>query len=62
MRRVRGVPRLQEAVEWQACMTPGRMSSSTYTRIGSSFNKQVVRPTGRCVFDGRKERGLLRHE
>ena len=28
-RRVRAVPRWQETVEWQACMTQGRMSSGT---------------------------------
>ena len=29
IRRVRVVPMWQEAVEWQACMTQGRMGSGT---------------------------------
>ena len=29
IRRVRAVPRWQEAEEWQACMTQGRMSNGT---------------------------------
>ena len=45
-------PRWQEAVEWQACMTQGPMSSGTQMRIGSSFNKQAARPTGRCESGG----------
>ena len=30
IRRVRVVPRWQEAIEWHACMTQGRMSNGTY--------------------------------
>ena len=56
------VPRWQEAVEWQACMTQGRMSRGTYIRIGSSFNNQVARPTalGASGVDGGVELRMSR--
>ena len=55
----RGAGVAGKAVEWQACMTQGRVSSGTQMRTGLSFNKQAVHLTGRWE-PGRGGGGVIR--